>query len=197
MKKIYLMGAAALLALSTVSCVENSSKYKNVVNQNSVLQSEKADLQAEYNETLSIINDIENGFAAIRESEGKLMVDISNIEGQTPSKKEQLAVQMKQVQDIIAENKTKIKKLQARVGQNNNLKKTITRLEGEFNKEAFTQIDIRDIVSIETTGKRVKLLTSHPSDSYALEQGEDENVVIKILLPEKFWSVSKYLFVIN
>ena len=65
----------------------------------------------------------------------------------------------------------------------------------EFDKNAFTQVDLRNISSIPTNSKRVKILSQHPQNSYKLVIGADKNITIEISNPSRFWSVSKYLVV--
>lgn len=68
-------------------------------------------------------------------------------------------------------------------------------LAANFNKSVFTSADKRELTSIPTAAKKVKILSSHPKDSYTLDVKEDKTVVIAIKNAEKFWSVSKYLVV--
>ncbi len=68
-------------------------------------------------------------------------------------------------------------------------------LENEFNNSAFTQVDLRNISSIPTGSKKVKILSLHPKNSYNLVTGSDKNITIEITDPSKFWSISKYLVV--
>lgn len=64
---------------------------------------------------------------------------------------------------------------------------------GNFNKEYFTQLDIRETKTIKTYSKSARILTTHPSDSYMLTKDGNDKYDLQILNPEKFWSVSKYL----
>ena len=66
---------------------------------------------------------------------------------------------------------------------------------GNFNKSYFTQIDIRYDKDIKFYSKSAKLLSSHPSGSYKLEQDKQGLYELHITDPKKFWSVSKYLVV--
>lgn len=68
-------------------------------------------------------------------------------------------------------------------------------LDNEFENEAFTKVDLRNVSSIATYSKRVTILSSHPKNSYNLVTGTDKNITIEIINPTKFWSVSKYLVV--
>lgn len=64
---------------------------------------------------------------------------------------------------------------------------------GDFNKDYFTKVDIRQIKHIKTYSKNVRMLTSHPSDSYKLEKDSKGLYELQITNVQKFWSVSRYL----
>ncbi|MEG2513770.1 MAG: hypothetical protein RSA92_00390 [Bacteroidaceae bacterium] len=64
---------------------------------------------------------------------------------------------------------------------------------GDFNKDYFTEIDIRTTKDIKLYTKRAELLTSHPAGSYTLEKDDKEQLTLKISNPKEFWSVSRYL----
>ena len=68
-------------------------------------------------------------------------------------------------------------------------------LDNEFDNSAFTQVDLRNISSIPTNSKKIKILSLHPQNTYKLVTGEDKTITIEITNPSKFWSVSKYLVV--
>ncbi|HET7733209.1 MAG TPA: hypothetical protein VFK73_05155, partial [Paludibacter sp.] len=68
-------------------------------------------------------------------------------------------------------------------------------LDNEFDKDAFTQVDLRNVSSIPTNSKKVKILSLHPKNSYNLVTGADKYITIEITNPSKFWSISKYLVV--
>jgi chromosome segregation ATPase len=65
----------------------------------------------------------------------------------------------------------------------------------DFNKEFFTQIDIRTQKEIKLYSKSADLLTNHPNDSYQLEKDDDRQLVLKITDATEFWSISKYLVI--
>ena len=65
----------------------------------------------------------------------------------------------------------------------------------DFNKDYFTQIDIRTDKEIKLYSKSAKLLTTHPEGSYSLVKVTKGQYVLKITDPNKFWSVSKYLVI--
>lgn len=65
----------------------------------------------------------------------------------------------------------------------------------DFNKDYFTQIDIRTTKEIKLYSKRAELLTNHPNGSYALEKDDKGQLTLQITNPEQFWSISKYLVI--
>ena len=69
------------------------------------------------------------------------------------------------------------------------------KLNQKINPENFNTIDITQTTSIPVSGKKVSLVTSHPSDSYRFEGTEKEIEAITILNPDEFWKASKYLVV--
>jgi hypothetical protein len=68
-------------------------------------------------------------------------------------------------------------------------------LGNDFDKKAFTQVDLRNITSIPTNSKKANILSLHPLNTYQLVTGADKNITIEITNPSKFWSISKYLVV--
>ena len=68
-------------------------------------------------------------------------------------------------------------------------------LQSNFNKSFFTKIDTRVNTEIKLYSKSAKLLTMHPSSSYALERDANNKYVLRISNPQLFWSTSKYLVV--
>ena len=68
-------------------------------------------------------------------------------------------------------------------------------LQGNFNKNYFTKIDIRTDKEIKLYSKNAKMLTSHPSGSYSLDKDTKGQYVLRITDPQTFWSTSKYLVV--
>ncbi len=65
-----------------------------------------------------------------------------------------------------------------------------------FNKEYFTEIDIRNKTVFEfDQAKKIRIITTHPSNSYTIygEKPVDSLVVNNV---QDFWSVSKYLLIV-
>ena len=70
-----------------------------------------------------------------------------------------------------------------------------TKLSSDFNKDYFTKINIEKTTSINLGAKKIKMLTTHPSNSYKLI-GEKPIEKLEITNTKEFWSASKYLVII-
>lgn len=68
-------------------------------------------------------------------------------------------------------------------------------LQGNYNKNYFTQIDIRKVNVISLESRSAQLLTTHPAGSYTLLKDSKGEYTLRITDASKFWSVSKYLVV--
>lgn len=69
-------------------------------------------------------------------------------------------------------------------------------LQGAFNKNYFTKIDIRVTKEIKLYSKWAKLLTMHPASSYDLTKDANGQYELVITNPPQFWSTSKYLVIL-
>ena len=289
MKTFKFYAIIAAIVMTTASCVENSGKYKAVVAQRDSIAQVSEALDSNYNQTLVVLNDIENGFSEINQKEKDMKVNLKGVEG-TTNKRQLISAQMTAIKEGIEQNKAKIaelRKLAAKKGRANNLLAgTIKRLQTEmdekvvqiqtlqteleqknikitelnttvdvqnkniadqqsvmeqqkstikvqdtdmntvwycvtsskklkdakiitngglfqakkvmnndFDKNVFTSVDLRSISSIPSHSKRIKIISTHPQNSYKLVTGADKNITIEITNPSKFWSVSKYLVV--
>jgi len=290
MKAIKFYAIISVLAIVSVSCVENSDKYKAAVAQRDSIAFEKQALDSNYQQTIVLLNDIETGFSEISRNEGQLKYNLKGVEGSKTSKRDLIGAQMQAIKETMEQNKLKIEELQrlnSKNGKTNNLlSETIKRLQSEMmdrenqiqtlqaeleqknikitelsttvdvqskniaeqknvmeqqkstlkgqdtdlnsvwyiiatskelkeakvvsggglfqskkvlnadiDKQIFTQVDLRNVASIPTNSRKVKILSSHPENSYVLVPGTDKNITIEIKNPSKFWSVSKYLVV--
>lgn len=117
----------------------------------------------------------------------------------------------KNVDELSAENEAKAKTVEAQdkalntawyvFGTKSELKdqKILKRgdvlKDNEFNKDYFTEIDIRQDKEIRLYSKRAELLTTHPEGSYELVKDDKGQLTLKITNPSQFWSVSRYLVI--
>jgi len=67
----------------------------------------------------------------------------------------------------------------------------------DVDQELFTKIDIRRTKVFPIDAKKVKLVTTHPSDSYIIRKDEETKryFSFEITKPEEFWKSSKYLVI--
>ena len=76
------------------------------------------------------------------------------------------------------------------------LQKTKVLENDDFNKDYFTQIDIRTDKSIKLYSKTAEFLTTHPEGTYELVKDNEGLLTLSIVNPYKFWSVSRYLVIL-
>ena len=70
------------------------------------------------------------------------------------------------------------------------------KLKPDFNADYFTKIDIRETIQIPIPGKKIQVITSHPTESYKIT-GEGDERVLEITNTAEFWKSSKHLVVIS
>lgn len=71
-------------------------------------------------------------------------------------------------------------------------------ISGNVDHSNFTKVDITEIKYIPVHGKKVKLISKHPAESYSLEYDETDKAIVKgitINSESQFWSISNYLVV--
>lgn len=68
-------------------------------------------------------------------------------------------------------------------------------LNEDLNKTEFVEIDKTKTTTIPMMGKKPKLITEHPENSYEILSNSNDLAVLNIKDPENFWKVSKYLVV--
>lgn len=283
MKTIKFFTIIAVFLFASTSCVENSQKYKTVLSERDSIAVEKQALDSNYNQTIALLNDIENEFATINANENQMKLDLRGVEGTTADRKKLIGVQMNDIKENMEKNKAKIAELRylesKKKKANGLLSETITRLQSQldekevqlqsllaelerknikleelnlivdtqtnniaeqqstikgqdadmnavwycvatskqlkeanivsggglfqaktvmksdFNHKSFLKVDLRNLLTITTKSSNIKILTSHPQDSYKLVTATDKNISIEITNPTKFWSISKYLVV--
>ena len=68
-------------------------------------------------------------------------------------------------------------------------------LKGDFDASYFVAADKRDLKSIPTSAKKVKIWTNMPEGSYKVVGEKDGPKTIEITDPAKFWSLSSHLII--
>ncbi len=65
----------------------------------------------------------------------------------------------------------------------------------DFNPDVFTPVDIREMTEISLLAKKVKIVSTHPAESFELTgEVKVESLVIKDV--QQFWQTSKYLVIV-
>ena len=124
------------------------------------------------------------------ETIANLNTDVSNLKTESEQKSETISTQDKQLNTAWFVFGTKSELKEQGILADGKV------LQGNFNKNYFTKVDIRVDKEIKLYSKSAKLLTLHPSSSYTLSQDANKQYVLKINNPQLFWSTSKYLVVL-
>lgn len=72
-----------------------------------------------------------------------------------------------------------------------------SKMSSNVDNSKFTKIDYTKTSIIPINGKKAKMITYHPADSYTMNQEKNKVNSIQITNAEKFWSASKYLVVVK
>lgn len=124
------------------------------------------------------------------ETINNLNSDVSNLKTESSRKTETINSQDKQLNTAWYVFGTKRELKDQRILDNGKV------LQGNFNKNYFTKIDIRDTKEIKLYSRSAELKTQHPGSSYTLTRDANKQYVLRITNPQLFWSTSKYLVVL-
>ena len=119
-----------------------------------------------------------------------LNTNVSNLSSESAKKTETINAQDKQLHSAWFVFGTKKELKQQQILKDGKV------LQGNFNKEYFTKVDIRVDKEIKLYYRSAKMLTSHPSSSYTLQRDANKQYVLRITDPQLFWSTSKYLVIL-
>ena len=164
-----------------------SDQFKTVID-NLVQQLEDNDAQLQKLQAELQEKDIH--IAELDQTVANLNTSIASLKEESASKTATIAAQDKQINTAWYVFGTK-KELQSQ-----NIYEKGRVLQSNFNKNYFTKIDIRIEKEIKLYSKSVKIMTSHPANSYQLIQDANKQYVLRINNPQSFWSTSKYLVVL-
>ena len=137
MKKLLLF--SGILVLILASCGKNSAEYKALKAQNDSLMVANAQHSADLDEIVSLMNEVEDNFASIKNAENYLNVQ-SNTPGElAPSVKDKVRADMQFVMETLSKNKEKIseleKKLQGSAVQSKQLQLTLNNLRAQLDEK--------------------------------------------------------------
>lgn len=102
-----------------VSCNKGAADVEKYKQENDSLLVANAKTKAEYEEVLTLINEIQNSFSEIKSAENYLI--INNIDGETGTNfKEKIVNDLTLINDILNEKRDKINELQQKLNDSNN-----------------------------------------------------------------------------
>ena len=128
--------------------------------------------------------------AALDETVNNLNTKTSRLTAESNQKTETINAQDKQIHTAWYVFGTKKELKEQSIIQNGKV------MTGNFNKNYFTKVDIRNLSEIKLYSKSAKLLTTHPSSSYSLVRDANKQYTLRITNSQLFWSTSKYLVVL-
>ena len=166
----------------------NVSKLKDTIEQLNKQMEEKSQQIAQLEQDLKA-KDLK--IAEQGQQIENLNQNVAGLTAQNEQKTQTVARQDKELNTAWYVFGTKRELKEQRILQNGDVLKGNT-----FNKDYFTKVDIRVMKSIKLYSSSAKLLTSHPSGSYTLDRDAQKQYTLRIIDPESFWSVSKYLVVL-
>lgn len=174
------------------STARNSKFEKTVLLLNEKLAQKELELM-NLNERLNALN--------TQVAQLQLSVDTLNVQHLAQSKNiSEKTAELHTAYYLVGKSKElQVSKIIDREGGLLGIGKTST-LSKDFDKSKFTRIDYTKVETISINGDGIKIITSHPSDSYTLEEDSKDKKTVKNLTitnPEKFWSTSKYLVVVK
>ena len=171
-------------------------------NQNAVLNKTITQLKQRLESQDKKIADLETQLATAKE-------EITNLSNQVTETQEQVKTETaakEQAQAEAAASDAAANTVYYAIGTNKELKKNGL-LEKKFLGQTkvlkgdeiilgyFTKVDKRNLKSIPTNSKKVKIWTSVPQESYRIVENADKTKTINILNPNEFWKYSPYLVI--
>lgn len=63
--------------------------------------------------------------------------------------------------------------------------------------DKFDKVDVRYFTEMPISGKKPKILSQMPANSYSLEKTGKDEYLLRILNPKEFWSISNFLIIQN
>ena len=169
--------------------------------ENTVLKKTVADLQARIERQEAKIADLTTQLEAAHTEIQQLNEQVTK--GQEDLQAETSAREQAQAEATEAENAAN--RVYYAIGTNKELKQNgllekkflgATKvLKGEFNENYFTVGDKRNLSVINTGGKKVKIWSNMPKDSYEIIDNANGTQSVKILNPQDFWQLTPFLII--
>lgn len=168
------------------SSLQGEQLRKTIANMTKQLEEKDKQLQALREE----LDKKDIHIAELDETIGNLNTNVNNLTTENQSKTETINAQDKQLNTAWYVFGTKKELKGQHIIEDGKV------MSGNFNKNYFTKVDIRNTTEIKLYSKSAKLLTAHPASSYTLTRDASKQYVLRISNPQIFWSTSKYLVVL-
>lgn len=123
-----------------------------------------------------------------------LKSEVTSLSQATASQKETIATQEVQIYSGYYIIGSKSELISANVMSRGGLFKS-AKISYQAEQSAFIKVDIREVKEIHTNAERAKVLSVHPTGTYAFEADENGLQVLKISQPTTFWEQTKYLVI--
>jgi len=148
MKKAVLFGIVVSTLIFSPSCVKNSAEYKKLQAEKDSLAYVNAKNATEMEEILSLLNEVEDNFTAIKSAENYLSVQSSTPGELVPTTKEKIRTDMKLVTETLESNRKKIadldKKLKNSSLQSAQLQQTVNKLRLELEEKTKALVALNE-----------------------------------------------------
>ncbi|MBQ6208262.1 MAG: hypothetical protein IJK42_00615 [Prevotella sp.] len=174
-----------------------SSSSRNVSNLQKIITSLKEQLAAKDTEIIRINQELNN--------KNRSIVELTQLSSSLKETNTEQTQQINQQDEIIKNQDVMLNEGYIKIGTKSELKKLGLLSSGNLLKKSkvsytnvdkgvFEKVDIRNISQIEIFGKKPKILTPVPSDSYEMETNGN-TTLLRIVSPDRFWSISNYLII--
>lgn len=145
MKKLILPLLVVVVLIT--SCGKNSGDYKDLKSQNDSLKVEHEKIVKEFDDALTLINEVQDGLSKMKETENYLVVEASQGKELTPTTRDQITNDMTMIAETLQKNKSELEKLKAEIKngriQSAQLKKTVERLMAELEEKSKIIADLQ------------------------------------------------------
>jgi len=170
---------------------KSNSKFKKTMEEMvKNLQQQLDEKETQINDLKKQLEDRDIRIAEQAEQIDNLNEDVNILNTQNEEKAKQMAEQEKELNKAFYVFGTK-KELQ----QQKILNDGAVLRNNDYNKDYFTEIDMRVTKVIKLYSKKATMLTNHPADSYSLDKDTQGQYTLRITNPQNFWSTSKYLVI--
>jgi septal ring factor EnvC (AmiA/AmiB activator) len=174
------------------------SKLNKADKRNAQLEKTIAMLNDQLNQKYTELNDLNERLNGLNIQVAQLQTSVEDLTTQNTSQAEEISAKTSELHTayyIVGESKelqeaNLIDKKGGLLGMGKTAK-----LSDNLDNSKFTRIDYTQVTVIPVNSKDMKIITSHPVDSYTIDKTGKTIDDIRITDPERFWSASKYLVI--